>query len=58
MSEWQPIETAPASKEDILLISQSGRMSVETGHYARNMLHGDECNYTHWMPLPALPEQK
>jgi hypothetical protein len=58
---WQQIETAPKSKERVLVISQSGTISVETGHYAHNMLHaakidGDECHYTHWMPLPAAPK--
>lgn len=63
MTVWKTIETAPPSQADILLISQSGRMSVETGHYARNMLHasnvdGDECNYTHWTALPLPPTNK
>lgn len=60
MSEWQPIETAPRSAEPILTIKQGGRIAIETGHYLHNMMHaakvdGEECNYTHWMPLPAAP---
>lgn len=59
---WQPIETVPASRDDILLACQNGRMAIETGYYAWNMLDaskqdGDECNYTHWMPLPAPPQE-
>lgn len=60
MSEWQPIETAPQSPEPILILNQSGRMAIETGHFACNMLaaakiDGDECYFTHWMPLPKPP---
>jgi hypothetical protein len=35
-------------------------MAIETGWYARNMLYaskvdGEECYFTHWMPLPPPP---
>ncbi|WP_342617162.1 DUF551 domain-containing protein [Rhodoferax sp. GW822-FHT02A01] len=57
---WRPIESAPSSTEEVLCLSQSGQMKIETGHYLRNMLHsakidGEECFYTHWMPLPPAP---
>ena len=58
---WQPIETAPATANNVLAFSESGNMKIETGHWLRNMLHaakvdGEHCNYTHWMPLPAAPK--
>jgi len=57
---WKPIETAPASSNHVLSFSTSGNIKIETGHWLRNMLHqskidGDDCNYTHWMPLPKAP---
>lgn len=57
---WMPIESAPHSADPILVISQSGRISIETGYYAHNMLHaakvdGEECFYTHWHALPTPP---
>ncbi len=60
VTQWQAVETAPARAEPLLALSESGRMSIQTGHWLRNLLHaskvdGDECNYTHWMPLPAAP---
>jgi hypothetical protein len=59
--EWQPIETAPHSGAPILTYDRLNRVKVLTGHYMHNMLHsafidGDECFYTHWMPLPQPPE--
>lgn len=61
-AKWRPIETAPRSAEPILTINQSGRMAIETGYYAHNMMHAaqldeEECYYTHWMALPASPEE-
>jgi hypothetical protein len=60
VSEWQPIETAPRSADPILIFNGGGRIRIETGHYAHNMLHaskvdGEECYFTHWMPLPQPP---
>lgn len=60
---WKPIESAPASAEPVLCLSESGRRKIETGHWLRNLLHaaqtdGDKCNYTHWMPLPQPPVEK
>lgn len=60
VAAWQPIETAPATADQVLLITIGGAMKLETGHYARNMLHaskvdGEECYFTHWAPLPAAP---
>jgi hypothetical protein len=58
--EWRPIETAPRSVQPILVLKEGRRMAIETGHYAHNMMHaakvdGEECGFTHWMPLPAAP---
>lgn len=58
--EWRPIETAPRSVQPILVLKEGRRMAIETGHYAHNMMHaakvdGEECYFTHWMPLPAAP---
>lgn len=60
MSEWKSIETAPRSVKPILVVSEGRRIRIETGHYVHNMLHaakidGEDCYFTHWMPLPPLP---
>ena len=59
-AQWQPIDTAPATPAAILLLTTSRTMKIETGHWARNMVYsskadGDDCFYTHWMPLPTPP---
>lgn len=58
---WHPIETAPATVNNVLAFSESGNMKIETGFWLINMLHaanvdGEKCNYTHWMPLPTPPK--
>lgn len=55
-----PIESAPKSTSDILLISRNGNFRIETGGFAHHMIDaakvdGDECLFTHWMPLPPPP---
>lgn len=61
MSEWQPIETAPKDMGLVLLITQSGNHHIDRGEYAHRMLaaakqDGDQCWFTHWMPLPLPPK--
>lgn len=59
MSEWQPIETAPSNGAYVLIVG--GRHAVATtapadGEWWRsNKLL--KAVPTHWMPLPAPPEQ-
>ena len=61
--EWQPIETAPKTYEDILLIDKRGTQVVGSWDEEENEF---TCDYrgkgnfnwvfaTHWMPLPAPP---
>lgn len=52
--KWQPIETAPITR-DSLLIRRNGEICIANwGDY-------DEVNqpkFTHWMPLPSAPAPK
>lgn len=54
---WQPIETVPASADDVLVLTRRNKIKVETGHYARNCWLSDDedCLFTHWMPAPPPP---
>lgn len=58
MSEWQPIETAPAG-EDVLLYWPSGAQRV--GYFNGNgwlidgMKFDFDCDPSYWMPLPDPP---
>jgi Protein of unknown function (DUF551) len=57
---WLPISSVPHSADKVLAFSESGNVKIETGYRLVNLLHaskveGDNCNYTHWMPLPAAP---
>ena len=59
MMEWQPIETVP-NEAMVLVFNRNGRVSLE---YCREIhdlikaanIDGDDCFYTHWMPLPDPP---
>jgi hypothetical protein len=67
---WQPIETAPNDKRIIVWSGQE----MYAAHWARNPFTDDEAwivaawgdegdqalikNPTHWMPLPAAPNQR
>ena len=62
---WQPIETAPKDGQRLLLWSPN---FVGGSHIAQYVdIEGDAngphcwpyipCTWTHWMPLPAAPEQ-
>lgn len=56
MSEWQPIETAPAGK-DILLCWPDGEQRV--GYFNGNGWLCDGVSFdsdpAYWMPLPPAP---
>ena len=66
---WQPIETAPLERTDVLLWTPSGQL---VGYqYIRGMWNASgvkaserECDVelfeapTHWMPLPADPAER
>ena len=64
---WRPIETAPKDGSEILLAHPDGSMVV--GWWRENGLHGRASGWSdgddfamewpsHWMPLPAAPEEK
>jgi hypothetical protein len=60
--EWQPIETAPKSGEDILLglvdtpPALVGSWNSREEFWAVNGRLSDFCVFpTHWMPLPEPP---
>lgn len=57
---WQPIETAPKDRTEILCLNSTGRIRIETGTFMHHLLDAakvdeEECYFTHWAPLPALP---
>jgi Lar family restriction alleviation protein len=68
VSPWQPIATAPKDGTRVLVVLDSGKMSVASfckkegwqaeGQEADNYTQGFELdgNPTHWMPLPPAPE--
>ena len=65
MSEWQPIETAPKDKTDILVLSE-GRVVEAYWEGSRSRGYWDSffqsyesesLEPTHWMPLPAPPNK-
>ena len=64
---WQPIDTAPIDRTDVLLWTPSGQLVGHTYDrrkwYASGVKASDwECDVelyeapTHWMPLPPDPE--
>lgn len=57
---WQPIESVPGTEEPVLLWTRAGKVRVETGWYAKNLLEESkeddfECSFTHWRPPLAGP---
>jgi hypothetical protein len=66
--KWQPIETAPSDKEVLVLFEKKQYVAYKTMHYRRGQewLIPCMCEYaedrqifepTHWMPLPAEPDE-
>jgi len=59
---WQPIETAPIGQE--ILVYHKERALIEIKHRTQScenlMFPGGSsiCWYSHWMPLPAAPQEK
>ena len=53
MSEWQPIETAPAHGRVIAYFNDGDILTVTIESWKRD--DGDDCWVTHWMPLPSPP---
>jgi Protein of unknown function (DUF551) len=66
MTDWQPIETAPANTEVLLFCPDRGCESnterIELGMASRGWRNSVCSNMsyhqwaTHWMPLPPPPE--
>ena len=61
--EWQPIETAPnyhAGERLLVLVwnrylGDGGvEMCLADGDFWRH--RGEDCSYTHWMPVPSPPK--
>lgn len=65
MSKWQPIETAPTGDDDFFLVCGVGderSAFVVRGSILKSARRSDTPSHlhlhwlTHWMPLPAKPE--
>ena len=60
LTGWQPIETAPKDGTDILLVYGEeitvARWSFSFWNTDDQDRGYDEEKFTHWMPLPELPE--
>lgn len=64
-SGWQPIETAPKDGTEVLLaypggLVKSGKWTLFGGAYEDHWADGKRPRFgsdpTHWMPLPAPPQ--
>lgn len=56
MSEWQPIETAPRDRTDVLVLLANNSVRVARYVVGWATVPGGWTLYpTHWMPLPAPP---
>lgn len=61
MTEWQPIETAPTDGSYILTFAPDAYPQVAVSHYDYfpeenpGSWRDDQCQPTHWMPLPHAP---
>ena len=68
MSEWKPIVDAPKNGTRILVAYDVVEPSVDAGQRSITIAYwtshndggwvwyGASANFTHWMPLPKLPE--
>ena len=65
---WTPrAESMPAAGVDVLIAVAGSPLRIQTGHWS-NLSHGglwftdrgayEDFEVTHWMPLPAPPEDK
>lgn len=59
---WQPIETAPKDGKDVLVFTHNGLVRLAfydkaLGGVWSSWPGRNQCTPTHWMPLPAPPEQ-
>ena len=52
---WQPIETAPATGERILVFNAKYRDTVSICKADGDFWRRERLGPTHWMPLPAPP---
>ncbi|MET3232203.1 UNVERIFIED_ORG: hypothetical protein ABIC54_004408 [Burkholderia sp. 1263] len=61
MSEWKPIETAPAEGQFLVYMPGEKRQPIQVAKWHQNMktignqFHFDMEQPTHWMPLPEPP---
>jgi hypothetical protein len=52
---WQPIETVPVTKDEVLAYSRNGNQWMVNGLYLRSQMQEYPGFYTHWRPLLAPP---
>ncbi len=64
-SQWQPIGTAPKDGTQFLAAWRSGAgdhdydaCSYREGVFATRLGYGCRVVFTHWMPIPPLPEEE
>ena len=58
---WQPIETAPTGCDQVLALTTDKSIKIVAGIHLHRLIfsarqQGDECYYTHWMPLPKTAD--
>jgi len=58
--QWQPIETAPKDRTQILAVTNDGRIMIWSAEMLRRIMSGNQPFHlqfpaTHWMPLPKPP---
>lgn len=57
MIDWQPIDTVPLTKDEILAYSRNGNQWMVNGLYLRSQMQEYPGFYTHWSPLPDPPKE-